>query len=123
MAWGFAAQEIALLSRKELLTAEAALDELFQRFEAHLLPESTGMLEDYVDILGPQFFAAFETAQAAAKIDPHDFGFEAAVSFCAFLKSMRYMMENALRQDKSLLFVMPAFNDLGGSFEGSAAKQ
>ncbi len=117
----FAAQEIAILSTKELSAAEAGLGELFGRFEAHRLPEKLDFFEAYADILGPQFFTAFETAQAAAEIDQYDLGFEAAVSFCAFLKSLRRMIQLALQQNTPLLFVMPAFNDLNGSFEAYVA--
>ena len=113
----FAAQEIALLSTQELSVAEAGMDELFGRFDAHRLPEKLDMFEAYADILGPQFFTAFETAQAVADVDQYDIGFEASISFCAFLKSLRHMIQLALQQNRLLLFVMPSFNELNGSFE------
>lgn len=115
----FAAREISCLGEEELRAAALGLGELFRFLEARRMPEEWAMLQPYSDILGPQALAAFEQAQPQPDIKQHDAGFDAAVSFFAFLKSLRAMIRAASQQDKSLLFVMVDFDDLNGGFPRS----
>jgi hypothetical protein len=112
----FAAREISSLAGEELQAAALGLEELLRMLAARRIPEGGALLEPYADILGPQLAAALDRAQAQAEIEQQDAGFEAAVSFFSFLKSLRAMLRAASQQDKSLLFVMVDFDDVNGPF-------
>ncbi len=116
----FAAREISCLGTEELQAADVALDELFRLLEARRMPEKWAMLKPYADILGPQMLAALRQAEAQPDIEQYDGGFDAAVSFFTFLKSLRTMVRTASQQGKSLLFIMVDFDDLNGGFPAGA---
>ncbi len=116
----FATREIASLGHEELVRAEEGLRQLFGLIEAGRLLGRARKFDAYADVLGPRYAAAFKRAKARAKIEEADSGLDAAVSFFAFLKSMRAMVKSASQQDRLLLFVMPTFNDSAGSFDAGA---
>ncbi len=116
----FATREIACLGHEELVRAQEGLRQLSGLIEANRLLERPRRFETYSDVLGPRYAAAFKRAKAEAKIEQADSGFEAAVSFFTFLKSLQRMVDMAIQQDRSLLFVMPTFNDSGVSFDPGA---
>lgn len=113
----FAGEEIRYLGTKELRAAREGLGELFELVTGHRLLADSPKFERYLDIVGPGYSAAFEQARAAAEVEQHDGRFDAAVSFFAFLKSLSEIVKYALQQEESLLFVMPSFNDVVGSFD------
>jgi hypothetical protein len=119
----FTAQEIACLRKEALQAGVEGLGQLFQIFEAQRLFDQSDRLQQYADILGLDYLAAFHQAEVTSMINQADWGFHAAVSFFAFLKSLKAMIETAYRTDKPLLYVMPAFNELCGGFDKPAIKE
>lgn len=114
---GFAAREITCLGTQELLAAREGLAELLELVRAHRLAAEAPIFHNYPDIVGPASSRALERARATARVEQYDDGFEAAVSFFAFVKSLGALVNTALQQERSLLFIMPTFNDVGGSFD------
>jgi len=113
----FTAREIACLQKQGLLAGIAGLNRLFQIIQSQRLLDKLEMFELYSDILDQAYLAALHQAQIASEIEPYDTGFEAAVSFFTFLKSLKAVIETAYQADKFLLYVMPAFNEVGGSID------
>ena len=114
---GFAAKEITYLGTQELLAARDGLAKLFELVRGHQLSAEPPIFQTYLDIVGPESSRAFERARATAKVEQYDAGFDAAVSFFAFAKSLSTIVSTALQQGKSLLFIMPTFNDVVGGFD------
>jgi len=119
----FTAQEIACLRKEALQASDEGLDLLFQIIEAQRLFDKSDRFEQYSDIFGVDYLSAFHQAESTSMIMQADWGFKAAVSFFAFLKSLKAMIEIAYRIDKPLLYVMPAFDELCGGFDKPTIKE
>jgi hypothetical protein len=113
----FVTQEVACLQKEALFAGRAGLDRLFSIIESGSLLEKIEAFELYSDILDQEYLNAFHQAEIAAAIEPFDGGFQAAVSFFAFLKSLKTVIAEAYHTEQGLLYVMPSFNDLGGVFD------
>ncbi len=119
----FTAQEIACLRKEALQVGDEGSDQLFQIIEAQRLFDQSDRLQQYADILGLDYLAAFHQAEVSSMINQADWGLTAAISFFAFLKSLKAMIEIAYREDKPLLYVMPAFDELCGGFDKLTIKE
>jgi hypothetical protein len=103
---GFTAQEIACLRKEALQASDQGLDQLFQIIEVQRLFDKSDRLEQYTDILGLDYLAAFHKAESTSMITQADWGFQAAVSFFAFLKSLKAIIETAYRTVQTPLCYM-----------------
>jgi hypothetical protein len=113
----FTAQEIACLRKQDLLAGDVGLSKLFQIIETQRLQDKLDMFGDYSDVLDQGYLAAFHEAKIVADVEEYDGGFRAAVSFFSFLKSLKATTVEAYQANSFLLYIMPAFNDLGGHFD------
>jgi hypothetical protein len=119
---GFVDAEIACLDRKELEAAANALDRVLREIRdgiPHLGPEideegSIWWLHYYWDEGRYKEYStetmrkAFDESEAAHDIDVDaDVGYASVVGFYSFLKSLQAALNEALSQDKSLLYVQP----------------
>jgi len=116
----FTTEEIACLQKEDLLAGNVGLSQLFQIIEAQRLLDRLDMFEVCSNILDQEYLAAFHQAKFVSRIEPYDSGFRVAVSFFIFLKSLNAIIMEAYQTNKSLLYVMFAFKDLGGRFEAQA---
>jgi hypothetical protein len=118
----FAEAEIACLDKKELEAATNALSRVLQEIRdgiPHLGPGideegSIWWLHHYWDEGGCKEYSAetmrkaFDESEAAYDIDVDtDVGYESVMGFYSFLKSLQAAVNEALSQDKSLLYVQP----------------
>ena len=113
----FTAREVACLRKEALLAADAGLVRLFQNLESQDLPCVELDSEMYSDILGEDYLEAFHQAYVTQNVEQEDRGFEAAVSFFSFLKSLQAIIAEALRTSQCLLYLMPDFNLLVGGYD------
>jgi hypothetical protein len=102
----FVNSEVACLRGDDLQAASRALDELLSRV-ADGIP-NLGSLE-HTDVEGlriPEHRNAIEQAKPSAKVSVDaDWGFEAAVGFYSFVKSLREAIREAIAESQCLLYV------------------
>ena len=118
----FVETEVACLGRKELEIAAGALDRVLDEIKAGI-PDlgaeinregSIWWLHHFADEDGYKrysretFEKAFDESRPAYDIDVDaDVGYESVVSFYSFVKSLRAATNEALNQEKRLLYIQP----------------
>lgn len=93
------------LGGKDLQIAHRGIKQVIQLLSSGL--SFLGMYENETVIDLRQNIKALEKAKVKIEIDSPDWGFEAAKCFCSHLKTLHFMIEEAINQNANLIYILP----------------
>lgn len=99
-------RDLLILDNTALVTLQAALHVLVER--RHEIPNLACVKRDQLaDVFDPTFTDAFNQAPLVSELYAASYGYQGALDFWSFIKSVQQLVAKALVRNKQLIFIAP----------------